>query len=73
MKQLLSNRAFQKALLASTILIGGLGVAGGAWLIHIRDFTGIAGVIAGAITLAIGIYGALLMKRNPHPHEIFRN
>jgi len=47
----------QKALMISAIAIGGMGFLSGIWHVSVGNPAAIAGIIGGAITLAIGSYG----------------
>jgi hypothetical protein len=58
--------------MSCAVAVGGLGVAGGVWLTYTHNFSGIAGLAGGAATLGVGVYGFILLKRNPPPNQIFR-
>jgi len=47
----------QKALMIGAIAIGIVGILSGIWQASVGNPTSIAGLIGGAITLAIGCYG----------------
>lgn len=47
----------QKVLMISAIAIGGIGFLSGVWQASVGDPASIAGLIGGAVTLAIGCYG----------------
>lgn len=48
---------FQKVLMISAIAVGGVGLLSGIWQASVGNPASIAGLIGGAVTLAIGCYG----------------
>ena len=51
------NYTFQKTLMVSAITIGIVGLLSGTWQASVGNPVSIAGLIGGAVTLAIGCYG----------------
>ena len=54
-----NSKSFQKPLMISAIAIGGAGLLSGVWLASFGNPAGMAGLIGGTITLAIGYFGLL--------------
>ena len=49
--------SFQKLLMIGAVVVGVVGLLSGIWQASVGDPASIAGLIGGAITLAIGCYG----------------
>ena len=52
-----SSRSMQKSLLISAVAVGAAGLLSGFWLAAEGDLTSLAGLVGGAVTLAIGWSG----------------